>query len=160
MVKTLINNELYLSYPDGFHEMDASELKATFLDDNPNRWGIKDENRHMLITVLWNKTNMLSAIMVGPQAVAYSAERKLSASLNKSNYKSGAIEQVKLGGRNCYRFAYKYFLENVEQIGEVLVMQNVNHYYTLYTYALKKNEKAARVVIDAVVNSLKFTNDK
>ena len=88
MVKTLINNELYLSYPDGFNELDAAELKATFLDDNPNRWGIKDENRHMLITVLWNKTNMLSAIMVGPQAVAYSAERKLNASLNKSNYKS------------------------------------------------------------------------
>lgn len=160
MVKTLINNELYLSYPDGFHEMSAAELKETFLDENPNRWGIKDENRHMLITVLWNNTNMLSALVVGPQAVAYSAERKLSASLNKSNYKSGAIEAIKINGRNCYKFAYKYVLENVEQIGEVLVMQNVNRYYTMYTYALKDKKQAARVIIDSITNSLKFTNDK
>lgn len=160
MVKTLINNELYLSYPDGFHEMDAAELKKTFLDDNPKRWGIKDEKRHMLITVLWNNTNMLSAIVVGPQAVAYSAERKLKASLSKSNYKSSEIKPIKINHRNGYKFSYEYVLENVEQFGEVLVMQNVNRYYTIYTYALKQNNQAARVVIDAVTNSLSFTNDK
>lgn len=160
MVKALINNELYLSYPDGFHEMDAAELKEAFLDENPNRWGIKDEKRHMLITVLWNRTNMLSALMVGPQTIAFSTERKMSASLSKSNYKYNGIENQKINGRNTCKFSYEYVLEDVEQFGEVLVMQNLNCYYTMYAYALQKNKQAARVVIDAVTNSLKFTNDK
>ena len=54
----------------------------------------------------------------------------------------------------------EYVLEGAEQIGEVLVFQNVNCYYMLYAYALKKNQKAARVVIDAIENSIRFTNDK
>ena len=42
----------------------------------------------------------------------------------------------------------------------MLVFQNVNCYYMLYAYALKKNQKAAKVVIDAIENSIRFTNDK
>ena len=60
MIKAIINNEVMLSYPDGFEEMDRAQLKDAFLDDNPNRWGIKDEKRHMMVTILWNRTNMLS----------------------------------------------------------------------------------------------------
>ena len=40
MVKTIINEEVLLSYPDGFEEMDSEQLKEAFLDDIPNRWGI------------------------------------------------------------------------------------------------------------------------
>ena len=74
MVKAIINDEVILSYPDGFEEMDREQLKAAFLDDNPNRWGIKDEKRHMMVTVLWNRTNMLSAMITGPGTIADSAE--------------------------------------------------------------------------------------
>ena len=160
MVKTIINEEVLLSYPDGFEEMDREQLKEAFLDDNPNRWGIKDEKRHMMITVLWNRTNMISAMITGPAAVAHSAERKMRTSLNKSSYKCGGFERKKISGRNANGFTYEYVLEGAAQIGEVLVFQNVNCFYMLYAYALKKNQKAARVVIDAIENSISFTNDK
>ena len=32
MVKTIINEEVILSYPDGFEEMDRAQLKESFLD--------------------------------------------------------------------------------------------------------------------------------
>ncbi len=32
MVKTIINEEVLLSYPDGFEEMDREQLKEAFLD--------------------------------------------------------------------------------------------------------------------------------
>lgn len=160
MVKTLINNELYLAYPDGFEVMDRAELKKAFLDDNPNRWGIKDEQRHMMITVLWNRTNMISALMVGPKTIADSAERKMKTSLSNSNYRFNGFTSQKINGRNTTGFSYEYVLEDVDQIGEVLILQNVNRYYMIYTYALKANQQKARVITDAVVASLKFTNDK
>ena len=145
-----------MHYPDGFEEMDREQLKEAFLDDNPNRWGIKDEKRHMMITVLWNRTNMISAMITGPAAVADSAERKMRTSLNKSSYKCGGFERKKISGRNANGFTYEYVLEGAAQIGEVLVFQNVNCFYMLYAYALKKNQKAARVVIDVIENSISF----
>ena len=105
MVKTIINEEVILSYPDGFEEMDRAQL-------------------------------------------------------NKSSYKCGGFERKKVSGRNANGFTYEYVLEGAPQIGEVLVFQNVNCFYMLYAYALKKNQKAARVVIDAIENSISFTNDK
>ena len=84
----------------------------------------------------------------------------MKTSLNRSSYKLGGFEKKKISGRNANGFTYEYVLENTAQIGEVLVFQNVNCYYTLYAYALKKNQKAARVVIDAIENSICFTNDK
>ena len=111
MVKTIINEEVILSYPDGFEEMDRAQLK-------------------------------------------------MRTSLNRSSYKCGGFERKKVSGRNANGFTYEYILEDTEQIGEVLVFQNVNCFYMLYAYALKKNQKAARVVIDAIENSISFTNDK
>ena len=111
MVKTIINEEVILSYPDGFEEMDRAQLK-------------------------------------------------MRTSLNRSSYKCGGFERKKISGRNANGFTYEYVLEGAAQIGEVLVFQNVNCFYMLYAYALKKNQKAARVVIDAIENSISFTNDK
>lgn len=160
MVKAVINNEVLLSYPDGFEEMDRKQLKAAFLDDNPNRWGIKDEKRHMMFTVLWNRTNMISAMITGPGTIADSAEHKMKTSLSKSQYKCNGFERKKVSGRGANGFSYEYVLEGVEQIGEVLVFQNVNCYYMLYAYALKENQQVARHIIDAVESSIHFTNDK
>jgi hypothetical protein len=160
MIKAIINNEVMLSYPDGFEEMDRAQLKDAFLDDNPNRWGIKDEKRHMMVTILWNRTNMISAVITGPGTIADSAEHKMKTSLSKSRYKLNGFTKRKVSDRNANGFSYEYVLEGAEQIGEVLVFQNVNCYYMLYAYALKKNQKAAKVVIDAIENSIRFTNDK
>ena len=86
MTNDIINNELEISWPEGFHRMNEAELRKAFKDNNPNRWGIMDEERHMMITVLWNRTNMLSAMTVGPKTVAYSVEHKIKTSFDKSSY--------------------------------------------------------------------------
>ena len=51
-------------------------------------------------------------------------------------------------------------MDNVVQLGEVLVTQNVNCYYTISTYALKVNKQDARKVIDSIFKSLKYLNDR
>ena len=105
MVKAIINDEVILSYPDGFEEMDREQLKAAFLDDNPNRWGIKDEKRHMMVTVLWNRTNMLSAMITGPGTIADSAEHKMKVSLSKSQYKNNGYDIVWSRMKDMQEFA-------------------------------------------------------
>lgn len=160
MTNDIINNELEISWPEGFHRMSERELRKAFKDNNPNRWGIMDEQRHMMITVLWNRTNMLSAMTVGPKTVAYSVEHKIKTSFDKSSYHFKSYFPKKVSGRNAYGFRYEYMMDNVVQLGEVLVTQNVNCYYTIYTYALKVNKQDARKVIDSIFKSLKYLNDR
>ena len=87
---------------------------------------------------------MLSAMFTGPAAVADSAERKMRTSLNRSSYKCGGFERKKVSGRNANGFTYEYILEDTEQIGEVLVFQNVNC-FTCFTRTLSKRIRKRRV---------------
>ena len=118
MTNDIINNELEISWPEGFHRMSEGELRKAFKDNNPNRWGIMDEQRHMMITVLWNRTNMLSAMTVGPKTVAYSVEHKIKTSFDKSSYHFKSYFPKKVSGRNAYGFRYEYMMDNVSSWGK------------------------------------------
>ena len=65
-------------------------------------------------------------------------------SLNRSSYKCGGFERKKVSGRNANGFTYEYILEDTEQIGEVLVFQNVNC-FTCFTRTLSKRIRKRRV---------------
>ena len=61
METVVLNNEMQLSYPDGFHVMSEEELsKMTFYGEAPG-WCISDPERHIDLSVSWKKTNGLFA---------------------------------------------------------------------------------------------------
>ena len=119
----------------------------------------KERLNEILAAICYDESSD-EAEITGPGTIADSAEHKMRTSLSRSRYKCNGFEQKKVSGRNANGFTYEYVLEGAEQIGEVLVFQNVNCYYTLYAYALKENQKVARVIIDSVEDSIHFTNDK
>ena len=74
MNQALIHSQLSLSYPDGFREMDQEEMKRLYQDDNPDRWGIWDQERHIILTVLWHDSNVFLSALASAKDVAKSTE--------------------------------------------------------------------------------------
>ena len=42
----IINQEISIGVPDGFHIMSKEELTKIYVTNDPNRWGIWDHDRH------------------------------------------------------------------------------------------------------------------
>ena len=57
MTESIINGEMKVRVPDGFEIMDAETLKEAYMDDNPDRWGIRDRERHMIISVFYHRSS-------------------------------------------------------------------------------------------------------
>ena len=77
MNQALIHGQLSLSYPDGFREMGREEMKALYQDDNPDRWGIWDQDRHIIVAVLWHDSSPALAALAGAKDVAKTTEKRL-----------------------------------------------------------------------------------
>ena len=156
MNQTLIHNELSLSWPDGFHEMDRDEMKGLYQDDNPDRWGIWDQERHIIITVFWHDSNAILAALAGPKDVAKSTEKQLKKGLKKHAYQFGGFYQTELCGQGAHGFRYSYQIGDVTQAAEVLVLKRKNTCYTIYYYAREELAAASRPVFEDVLRSMRL----
>ena len=43
-MEEIINGQLKITLPDGFHVFDEEELKKFFIDDHPQKWAAQDKN--------------------------------------------------------------------------------------------------------------------
>ena len=69
-----IHHELEIAYPDGFHLMSAEELQQAYKSDYPNMWGIRDEDRHIIIAIFWKESNELLTKLVNAKSQAKRVE--------------------------------------------------------------------------------------
>ena len=53
MKREIINNAFSIALPEEFLRMSPEELRQLYRDDNPDRWGAWDHDRHVIITIQW-----------------------------------------------------------------------------------------------------------
>ena len=156
MKQTVIHSELSLSYPDGFREVDREELKRLFQDDNPNRWGIWDEEKHIILAVFWHDANKLLSALAGAGDVAKSTEKKLKKGLKNHGYRFDGFYKTTLCGLESHGFRYSYRVGEIAQAAEVLVLKRKNTCYTIYYYAREELALVSRPVFEEILGSMEF----
>ncbi len=154
MNNALLHNELSVSFPEGFHVMDRDEMKKLYLDDNPNRWGIWDTERHIIITVFWHQTNGILAALADEKSVAQSTESRLSRGLKKYHYKCLGFFSTPLCGQEVPGFRYEYTLGDVVQVGETILLKQGKTCYTIYYYERKNRSYSDHEVFEEVLRSI------
>ena len=157
MTEYLINNTVQLSCPEGFHEMDSDELRQVYLDDNSNRWGIWDKEKHIIISVFWHRSSGLLMKLAGDaENVAKSTEGKLRHSLKNNNYHCEGFFTLSLNGKNAAGFRYNYTVQDVKQTGDVILMLHGKECYTVYYYARKDGPESDHEIFEQVLDSIRF----
>ena len=156
MNQALIHNELSLSYPDGFHVMDREEMRTLYQDENPDRWGIWDQERHIILTVLWHDSNPVLAALAGAKDVARTTEKRLKRGMEAHGYRLGGFFQRPLCGLEAHGFRYSYQVGDVTQAAETLVLKRENTCFTIYYYAREELELASRPVYEEVLRSMRL----
>ena len=137
MFTVRINNEINLTYPDGFKEMGEEELKKQF-GSAVNRWGAFDADKHIVLSVGWKKAGFFSFLT---DAEAYLIE--LEARLHRSllNFQRVGKFKTKVAGKKkAFGIRFEYRVNDSVSIhaGDVFVFKNKNKYYAVY-YITRKN---------------------
>ena len=75
MSKATVNGLMSIEIPEGFHTMSAEELRQAYRDDNPDRWGMWDQERHVMVTVMWKEYSRLLMMLADLKAICRKNEQ-------------------------------------------------------------------------------------
>ena len=113
----VLNNELKVAVPDGFHVMDKAELaKFNAYKELPD-WSINDPERHIIISVSWKKSGF-GALMLSSKEVAKKMESVLQKPMAAFGYKLQGFGSKKIGGAAADGFRYTYTAQDIDMVGE------------------------------------------
>ncbi len=160
MNSVLIDNE-YLSaaLPDGFGDVPHGELEAFMRFRYNEMWGVRDDERHMLICVTWKDAGKLLSKLVREKPYVKQVDEAFSKRYRNDSYRgNGFFERVVAGADNTaqgLRFAYAP--GGVANEGEVLVFKRGVRCYTLCYYTQADVAADNRPVFDDFVASLQVS---
>lgn len=146
-----INNELSLCYPDGFHEMDADEMKRFFATSLYRR-GIYDGDRHILISVAWTKPGPLNYLTDG-KTILLRAESGMRSGL--LNYRQTERFTAEIAGKKAcgVRFSFTASDADVGQTGVMTVFRAGNKFYAVTFVAREEGFAESEAIYRGIAES-------
>jgi len=148
-----LNNDLKLSYPDGFHVMTEEELKKYKYFEGAPGFCIEDPERHIIISVSWRQANPFVAMIAGTADVARNMEARIRKPMKKFGYKPEGFIRRDVGGRAADGFRYTYQVQEIVMKGESLSVKNGSNFYYIHSYFRDALREESLAVLDGIFGS-------
>lgn len=146
MEKILLNDQLTLSIPDGFHIMSPEELSGLGTGTEPAKWGISDPERHMIVAVTWKKFNGLLTALAGTKDVAKGMEARLRGSMKQYGFELETYLSKTIGGQAADGIRYSYVVQGIAMTAELLAVKyNKTYYYPSCFFHQELRDESLRV---------------
>ncbi len=159
MAEVILNNALAVTAPEGFKDMDADVMRKAFGKDNPNCWSIRDEDRHIIFSVLWHQASGIMFKLAGDvYSIAKSTEKKIYKQLRSYDYESNGITEEETAGCKSATVHYEYTVSDIRQSARTVVFLHNKCCYTVYYYGRKALEEQSLPIIEEFLSSLHFVD--
>ena len=147
-----INNEVNLTYPDGFAEMNEEAL-AKYFGSPANRWGVYDGENHVILSVSWTKGGFFS-FLTDAESMLIGVEGRMRRNL--LNYQRISSYKTKIGKKKAYgiRFEYRVNTSKMVQVGDLVSFKHKKNYYAIHLITRKTNAAAPRVAFEETLKSI------
>ncbi|MDO5133853.1 MAG: hypothetical protein Q4D81_12885 [Eubacteriales bacterium] len=156
METSLLNNELMITVPDGFHVMDDEELgRLNSFGEKPG-WSIADPDRHITISIAWKK-NAMASFLLNPREIAKKMEMSLQKIMAPYGYELQMFVQENLGGVEAPGFRYAYSVQETGMIGESLSMKKGKTFYYVHCYLRRELLEESIPVLQEIFESCRWT---
>ncbi|MBR0462605.1 MAG: hypothetical protein IJJ00_07830 [Erysipelotrichaceae bacterium] len=153
-MKTLINDELEIVYPEGFHEMNETEKKEHNITDKNGSFCLSDEERHIIITVFWKNAGGLISALVKPHDAVVNMEKAVSGQMQKFGYKFDEFIVREAGDKTADGYRYDYKVDGLEMSGESFIVKNSRTFYYIHSYYRTALKEESLKVLDEIFGSL------
>ena len=114
MDSVILNDELKLAYPEGFHVLSAEEMdRMQFLEKGAGIC-LSDPERHILISVGWKRPGVLAGLMLNAGDLAKNSEKTIRKAMQNMGYRCRGFEKRQIAGNRAEGFGYEYSAQGVE----------------------------------------------
>ena len=149
-----INGELTITLPDSFKAIEADELERIYPITYPTMRGFRNEQDHIVLTVMWNESNKLAVKLTNAAALAKRAQKNLARANKDRDYHFEGFFDTKVTGIEARGVRYSYTVEGTPHIGEVIIFLRGICCYTLYYYTraqlASQNESIRNQVLESI----------
>lgn len=156
MEKVLVNDNLELAMPDGFRTMERDEVKKAYGFDYDCLWGMRDEERHMMLTIIWKVSNKVLAKLGTAKIIAEQQDKGLRKRFKRMGYQSGDVRPIEIAGIEGCNFSYSYELEGTELACETNVVKDGTCCYSIYYYTRADCAEENRSLYEDILASMKL----
>ncbi len=154
MGRAAVNGEVSVEVPEGFRILGKDELDTLYADSNPNRWGMADVGRGMIICVFWHRSGALVSSIASVEDACRSTERRLAKDLGAYSYSLEGFYGREVCGLDSRGFRHSYSANGADRICEVTLFKSGRVFYTVYCYSAAGRELENRPVLSAIVDSM------
>jgi len=143
MSREVINGTVEIEVPDGFHVMSAEELRQAYRNEDPNRWGMWDKERHIIVTVMWKAyRGLLGLFLSDLKEVCKKNEQLNSKGYAGHGYRCDGFFSLSVDGQQAEGYRFSYRVGDAEQSAETILMRQGKTIYSV-TFAGRAENKAA-----------------
>jgi hypothetical protein len=137
--------------------MSQEDLKVAYGDvkDKSEKWGMRDRDRHIMITVRWEHHATLRMRMINVKATA-TAQQKVTAKLYaKSDYRLTDTFTTTVAGTEAAGYSLTYTVEDITQAATLMWLKGRNDIYGISAFSRPERAESP-AVIDKVLDSIAF----
>ncbi len=160
MEKVLVNS-LEVARPEGFCVMDHEELVQAYGLDYECMWGMRDDERHMILSISWKVSNKLLSKLASAKLVAEQSEKSQRRRCRKMGYHSDGLFQTEVAGREAWAFRYGYSPQNAPvQETEIVVVKDGTCCYTIMYHTRDECAQANRPLYEEILASMRIGDNR
>lgn len=156
MEQILLNNELSLTCPDGFHRLNSEEIKKfNFANEEPG-CVLQDEKRHIIVSLAWRNLNALLAMLLNVKELNGKMAEYVAEANKDYGYRQGEFFTGKIGGRKSSGFNYSYVVTGVDMDAQMIMVKNHHTIYYIYFYFRSANRQESLELIEQIISSMNW----
>ena len=152
METILINNELIVPCPEGFHVMNEEERSGLPFGDSGPCESLSAPDRHIIMTIGWKRLTGLFSGRQTEERLAVKAESVYGKLMRKYDYHMEGFLTREACGRTIPGYDFSYQASGTEMYGETLVLkiEKTVYYVNFYTRLEWKEENLR--LLDEMMN--------
>ena len=151
MSKATVNDLFSIEVPEGFHTMSAEELRQAYREDKPNCWGMWDQERHVMVTVMWNEYSRLVMMLADTKAICRKNEQMAAKGYADHGYKCDGFFSVNVDGEKAEGYRFSYCVDGVEQSAETILFKLEKTIFTVTCGGRNENRETDREIFDRII---------
>ena len=152
----IINQEISIGVPDGFHIMSQEELTKVYVTNDPNRWGIWDHDRHVIISILWQDLNAFTAMLADIDAAAVKNEQLTKKGYEGHDYVMEGFHDADISGSHARGYSFTYRIQDIIQHVDTLLFKANKRIYSINFIGRNENREQDHELFEEVLKTVSF----
>lgn len=156
MAEFIINNEMKVTCPEGFHVMNEEELSELNFIAKGDCEVLSDPERHIIISVGWRSAKGVSFLLLRPYDIVRNEARTVARANKYFNFRMGDFTEGVIGGEDANGFRYGYTADEIDMAVETVVLRHNKKFYYLHFYTREDQMEENGALWEEALHNISF----